>query len=169
MMDGVNSGEVKGCVHMSSHLNATGKAIMVDVTDKAETARTASAEGVLRASSAVLASIRENSLKKGDALAVARVAGIMAVKNTSRVIPLCHDIPVGACDIEFELGEDEVRAVCRVACLAKTGAEMEALNGVATALLTLYDMTKSIDKGMEITGVRLLGKTGGKSGDFFRE
>lgn len=153
---------------MSSHLDAAGKAVMVNVTEKAESARTASAEGVLVASPAVLAAIRENGLKKGDALAVARVAGIMAVKNTSRVIPLCHDIPVGACDIGFELGEKEVRATCTVSCLARTGAEMEALNGVTAALLTVYDMAKSIDKGMEITGVRLLSKTGGKSGDYSR-
>lgn len=153
---------------MSSHLDAHGKAIMVDITEKNETARTATAEGVLIASETVLNAIRENSLNKGDALAVARVAGIMAVKNTARVIPLCHDIPISACDIEFDLGRDRLRAVCRVACRAKTGAEMEALNGVAAALLTIYDMAKSLDKGMEIAAVRLMSKTGGKSGDFVR-
>lgn len=154
---------------MSSHLDAAGKAVMVDVTAKTETSRTASAEGTLLASEAAVAAIRDNALKKGDALSVARVAGIMAAKNTSRVIPLCHDIPLGSCTIDFELGRGSIRAVCRVACLARTGAEMEALNGVSASLLTLYDMAKSIDRGMEITGIRLLTKTGGKSGDFSRE
>lgn len=153
---------------MSSHLDASGRAVMIDVTDKAETARTASAEGVLSASEAVVRAIRENTLHKGDALAVARVAGIMAAKNTSRAVPLCHDIPLGSCDIEFELGRETIRVVCRVVCRARTGAEMEALHGVAVALLALYDMAKSVDKGMEITRVRLLTKTGGKSGDFSR-
>lgn len=141
---------------------------MVNISAKEPSSRAASAEGFLVASPAVLAAIRDNSLKKGDALAVARVAGIMAVKNTARTIPLCHDIPVDACDIGFEFVGDHIRAVCRVACRARTGAEMEALHGVAVALLTLYDMAKSIDKGMEIAGVRLLAKSGGKSGDFFR-
>lgn len=153
---------------MSSHLDDAGKAVMVDITGKTETSRTACAEGVLAASEQVVGAIRENSLKKGDALAVARVAGIMAVKNTSRVIPLCHDIPISACDIEFHLGAAEIRVVCSVACHARTGAEMEALNGATAALLTLYDMAKSIDKGMEIVCVRLLRKTGGKSGDFIK-
>lgn len=153
---------------MSSHLDASGKAVMVDITEKTETARTAMAEGFLVASEAALAAIRENSLKKGDALSVARVAGIMAAKNTSRVIPLCHDIPLTSCEVTFEFGGDRVRAVCRVACAARTGAEMEALNAVAVALLTLYDMAKSVDKAMEITDIRLLAKTGGTSGDFVR-
>lgn len=153
---------------MSSHLDPSGNAVMVDVTAKQETARTASAEGFLRATKDVVCAIRENSLKKGDALAVARVAGIMAAKNTAGTIPLCHDIPLGACTVEFELGAEEIRAVCSVRCLAKTGAEMEALNGVAVTLLTLYDMAKSMGKGMEIANIRLLKKTGGKSGDFLR-
>ena len=153
---------------MSSHLDSEGKAIMVDVTAKGETVRTASAEGRLCATEAVVSAIRDNTLKKGDALAVARVAGIMAAKNTSRVIPLCHDIPLGSCTIDFELSDKEIRVLSRVACQARTGAEMEVLSAVSTALLTLYDMAKSIDKGMEITGVRLVSKTGGKSGDFVR-
>lgn len=153
---------------MSSHLDPSGKAIMIDVTAKQETARTALAEGFLRATESVVTAIRENSLKKGDALAVARVAGIMAAKNTSRTIPLCHDIPLGSCTIDFELFQDTIRVVCAVRCEAKTGAEMEALHGITISLLTLYDMAKSIDKGMEITDVRLLAKSGGKSGDFQR-
>lgn len=139
---------------------------MVDVSAKAETSREAVAEGRIRVSDEVLRAIRDNAVKKGDVLAVARIAGIMAVKNTSRAIPLCHDIPVSGCGVDFELLDGAVRATCRVACQARTGAEMEALNGVTAALLTVYDMCKSIDKAMEIAGVRLLSKTGGKSGDW---
>lgn len=153
---------------MSSHLDAAGRAVMVDVGAKTETARTAMAEGALVATPEVVAAIRSNTLKKGDALSVARVAGIMAAKNTPRTIPLCHDIPLAACRIDFDLGYDSIRVVCDVSCVAKTGAEMEALSGVAAALLTLYDMAKSMEKGMEITGIRLLRKTGGKSGDYVR-
>lgn len=154
---------------MSSHLDDQGRARMVDVTPKEETVRTAGAEGTLLASAAAVEAIRANALSKGDAVAVARVAGIMAAKNTSRTIPLCHDIPLGSCGVEFEFGESSIRVVCSVSCRARTGAEMEALHGVSVALLTLYDMAKSIDRGMEISGVRLLSKTGGKSGDFSRE
>lgn len=150
---------------MSSHIDASGSVHMVDVSAKEVTARTAVAEGFLRVSAAVLAAIRANSLKKGDALAVARVAGILAVKNTPGAIPLCHAIPIEGCAIDLELEDVRIRATCRVTCAAKTGAEMEALSGVAAALLTLYDMAKSIDKDMELTGIRLLSKSGGKSGD----
>lgn len=139
---------------------------MVDVTGKSETARTASAEGFLRASETVAAAIRDNTLRKGDALATARIAGIMAAKNTSRTIPLCHDVPLESCTVDFEVAGDSVRVVCKVACTAKTGVEMEALHGAAVSLLTLYDMAKSIDKGIVVSGIRLLTKTGGKSGDF---
>ncbi len=142
---------------------------MVDVSEKSETARTAVAEGRIRVSPAVMDAIRSHSLKKGDALATARVAGIMAVKNASRTIPLCHDIPVSGCDIGLELEEGGIRATCRVVCRARTGAEMEALSGVSAALLTLYDMAKSIDRNMEIGGVRLLSKSGGASGDVICE
>lgn len=154
---------------MSSHLDEAGKAFMVDVSAKAETGRTAVAEGYIYVSRAVLDAIRENNVKKGDALGVARVAGIMAVKNTPRVIPLCHDIPVSGCDIAFTLEEGRIRAQCSVVCHARTGAEMEALSGAATALLTIYDMCKSIDKAMEISSLRLIRKTGGKSGDYVRD
>lgn len=139
---------------------------MVDVSAKPETGREAVAEGYILASAPVLEAVRGNSLKKGDALAVARVAGVMAVKNTPRAIPLCHDIPIAGCEIDFEIMADRIRARCRVVCQARTGAEMEALSGVATALLTLYDMGKSLDLGMEIGGVRLLAKSGGKSGAY---
>lgn len=153
---------------MSSHLDAAGKAFMVDVSAKSETDRSAVAEGYIHVSDAVLTAIRENNVKKGDALGVARVAGILAVKNTPRTIPLCHDIPIAGCDIQFTLEDGRIRAVCSVVCHARTGAEMEALSGVTTALLTIYDMCKSIDKAMAIDNVRLMKKTGGKSGDYTR-
>ncbi len=154
---------------VSSHIDASGAVVMVDVSAKAATSRTAVAEGFLRVSPAVLDAIRDNTLKKGDALATARVAGILAVKNTPRTIPLCHDIPISGCGVDLALEEGRIRAVCRVVCHARTGAEMEALSGVSAALLTLYDMAKSLDKDMEIGGVRLLSKSGGASGDIVRE
>ncbi len=151
---------------MSTHLDAAGNAIMVDIAAKPPTRRVAVAEGYLTASKEAVSAIRDNALKKGDALAVSRVAGIMAAKNTSRVIPLCHDIPLTSCTIDFELGEQEIRAACAVACSAGTGAEMEALSGVTTALLTLYDMAKAVDRTMTLERIRLLHKSGGKSGDY---
>ena len=154
---------------MSSHIDESGSAVMIDVSGKAVTARTAVAEGFIRMSGAVLEAIRGNTLKKGDALAVARIAGILAVKNTPRAIPLCHSIPIDGCDIALETEDGRIRATCRVACTAKTGAEMEALSGVSAALLTIYDMCKSIDKDMELYGVRLLAKSGGASGCHVRE
>lgn len=153
---------------MSSHLDGAGQARMVDVSAKPKSARTAVAEGIMRVSGEVVSAIRENRLRKGDALAVARIAGVMAAKNTPGIIPLCHHIAIDGCEVELELGENWIRAECRVACLARTGAEMEALCGVSAALLAVYDMAKSLDKGMEIGPVRLLRKTGGKSGDYQR-
>lgn len=154
---------------MSSHLDAEGKAFMVDVTGKADSDRVAVAEGVIRVAPAVVAAIRENSVKKGDALAAARIAGIMAAKNTSRVIPLCHDVPVGSCAIDFVVDEAAIRATATVKCRAGTGVEMEALHAVSVALLTIYDMCKAIGKSMEIGAIRLLRKSGGKSGDYDRD
>ncbi len=153
---------------MSTHIDAEGKAIMVDVAEKPFTTRTAKVEGTITVSRDVIAAIRENSVKKGDVLAVARIAAILAVKNTARVIPLCHEIPISGCTVEFDVQDTTVRVVCIVKCHYQTGVEMEALNGATTALLTIYDMCKSIDKGMEITGIKLLRKTGGKSGDYER-
>ncbi len=151
---------------MSTHLDAAGNAIMVDIAQKSPTRRLAVAEGYLSAAQEAVRAIRDNSLMKGDALAVSRVAGIMAAKNTSRTIPLCHDIPLSSCTVDFEVGETEIRVVCSVACTAGTGAEMEALSGVTTALLTLYDMAKAIDRGMTLGRIRLLHKSGGKSGEY---
>lgn len=142
---------------------------MVDVSHKAVTAREAVAEGRLAVSREVIAAIRGHAVKKGDVLAVARIAGIMAVKNTSRTIPLCHDIPIDGCAIDFVLEATAVLARCSVVCAARTGAEMEALCGTATALLTVYDMCKAIDKGMVLEDVRLVSKSGGKSGDWRAE
>lgn len=139
---------------------------MVDVSTKEPSNREAVAEGMLFAPAEVIAAIHDNSLKKGDALAVARVAAIMAIKNTSRVIPLCHDIAINGCEVAFSLEEKGIRTTCRVTCRDRTGAEMEALHGVSVALLTLYDMGKSIAKDMEIGAIRLLAKSGGKSGDY---
>ncbi|MCC8165407.1 MAG: cyclic pyranopterin monophosphate synthase MoaC [Planctomycetes bacterium] len=151
---------------MSTHLDSAGRARMVDIGNKAPTARAAVAAGRLDATAAIVQAIRDNSLAKGDALAVARVAAIMAVKNTSRVIPLCHDIAVSSCQVDFDLGDTAVDVRCRVQSTGSTGVEMEALHGVAVALLTLYDMAKSMDKGMVIRDIRLLSKSGGKSGDY---
>lgn len=150
---------------MLSHVDESGNARMVDISRKPATARTAVAEGFIHMSVEALEAVRGNTLKKGDALATARIAGIMAAKNTPRAIPLCHDIHLTGCEIEFIPGDGRIRAECRVRCQASTGAEMEALSGVAGALLTVYDMCKAVDRHMRIDGVRLLSKTGGQSGD----
>ncbi len=154
-----------------THLGESGEARMVDVGAKDVTAREAVAEGVIRMQPATLAQILEGGHKKGDVLAVARVAGIMGAKKTAELIPLCHPIPVTA--IEVELIPDEkqsaVRCHARVRTQAQTGVEMEALMAVEIALLTIYDMCKSADRGMEITAIRLVSKSGGKSGAWIRE
>ena len=143
---------------------------MVDVGAKPVTEREAVAEGVIRMQPETLARILEGGHKKGDVLAVARVAGIMAAKKTAELIPLCHPIPVTAIEIEFLPREQESAVHCRatVRTVAATGVEMEALVAVEIALLTIYDMCKAVDRGMEITGIRLLSKTGGGSGDWTR-
>jgi cyclic pyranopterin monophosphate synthase len=151
-----------------THLDETGAAHMVDVSGKAVTAREAVATGSISLSSEALAAIRDGSLKKGDALAVARVAGIMAAKRTSELIPLCHPLPVTRVAVKFAFETDTITATATVATQGKTGVEMEALTAVSVALLTLYDMAKALDKAMTIEGIRLLSKTGGKSGDWIR-
>ncbi len=149
-----------------THFDGQGNAVMVDVTDKAVTERVAVAKGSIKVNNKIFAHIKKGDVKKGDVLAVARVAGIMAVKRTSDLIPMCHPIMLTQSTIEFEL--DEAGSLITVVCTArlegKTGVEMEALTGAAVALLTIYDMCKAIDKGMEITSVYLAKKTGGKSG-----
>ena len=149
-----------------NHFDEAGNAVMVDVTGKEPTFRTAVAEGTIRVSRPVLEAIVEGTAAKGDVLGVARVAGIMAVKRTWELIPLCHPLTLSHAAVDFEILEEQcaVREECTVRLTGRTGVEMEALTGVSVALLTVYDMCKAMDKGMEITGVRLLYKEGGKSG-----
>lgn len=151
-----------------THFDADGKAVMVDVSGKAPTTRRAVAEGAIAVSAPVMQAIVAGTAEKGDVLGVARVAGIMAVKRTADLIPLCHPLPIGQCGIDFKIDEAALHIVarCTVTVNGRTGVEMEALVGVTTALLTIYDMTKALDKGMEIIGVRLVEKSGGKSGDY---
>lgn len=154
-----------------THFDAKGQAIMVDVTHKEETSRTAVAKGRIRVSPETLQAITEGTAKKGDVLGVARVAGIMAVKRTSELIPMCHPLMLGKCSVDFRLDREqcEVEAICIASLKGQTGVEMEALTGVSVALLTIYDMCKAIDKRMEITGIHLAKKTGGKSGLFIND
>ena len=153
-----------------THLNAKGEAHMVDVGAKQVTAREAVAEGTIRMQAATLALIVEGGHKKGDVLAVARIAGIQAAKKTAELIPLCHTIPITAVEIDFTPDANANAVQCRatVRTQAQTGVEMEALTAAQIALLTIYDMCKAVDRGMTITDVRLLAKTGGKSGDWHR-
>ena len=150
-----------------THFDAAGNALMVDVSDKADTARVAVAQGKI---CEIYEKIAAGSVAKGDVLGVARVAGIMAAKRTSELIPLCHLLQLTKCTVDFELlaenGSYAVQAQCLVKTTGKTGVEMEALTGVQIALLTIYDMCKAVDKAMVITDVHLLSKAGGKSGDF---
>jgi cyclic pyranopterin phosphate synthase len=153
--------------NMLTHYNAAGEAAMVDVSAKAATHRTATAHAFVRMSSHVLAALPAN--KKGDPLQVARIAGIMAAKKTSDLIPLCHQLPLTHVSIEFVMEESGVRITATAATTAQTGVEMEALIAASIAALTIYDMTKALDKAIEIREIYLLEKTGGKSGDFRRQ
>ena len=150
-----------------THLDDQGHARMVDVGSKAETRRSATAEGRIRMNAPALAAIRDGAVPKGDVLAAARIAGIMAAKRTGELIPLCHPLALDSVTVDFAF-EDHALAV-RATCVltAKTGVEMEAMTAVSVALLTIYDMAKAVDKGMVIDTVRLVAKTGGKSGDWF--
>ncbi|WP_020178235.1 cyclic pyranopterin monophosphate synthase MoaC [Methylopila sp. M107] len=151
-----------------THLSATGEANMVDVGDKPSTTREATAEGFVVMAPETLALVVAGDAKKGDVLGVARVAGIMAAKRTHELIPLCH--PLALSKVSVELTPDETLPGVRVAATARvtgpTGVEMEALTAVSVACLTVYDMTKAVDRGMRIEGIRLLAKSGGRSGDF---
>ena len=149
-----------------THLDEQGAARMVDVGGKAETARTASASGRIRMTAQALEAVREGSGPKGDVLAAARIAGIMAAKKTAELIPLCHPLALDAVTVDFAFEQDAVRATARASLTGRTGVEMEALTAVGLALLTIYDMAKALDKGMVIEDVRLLEKIGGKSGDW---
>lgn len=149
-----------------THFNQDGEAIMVDVSQKDITMRIAIAEGSIKVNQEVFRSIKEQTNKKGDVLAVARIAGIMAAKKTSDMIPLCHQLFITKVTIDFELDEDNymIKAIATTKVNGKTGVEMEALHAVSVTLLTIYDMCKAIDKSMEISDIRLLHKEGGKSG-----
>ncbi len=149
-----------------THLNEQGRAVMVDVTEKAPTHRTATAEAAVRCAPETIAAIRGGVVGKGDVLAVAQVAGIQAAKHCWELIPLCHPLPLTGVDLSFELEETAVRITATVRCTGPTGVEMEALTAVSCAALTVYDMCKVLQKDMVITGVRLLEKTGGKSGTY---
>ncbi len=151
-----------------THFDSAGNAIMVDVSAKPETAREAVAVGKISVNEAVFAAIEGGTAKKGDVLGLARVAGIMAAKRTSDLIPLCHPLPISKIEIGFTLNDSErsVTVECRVGTTYKTGVEMEALTGASVALLTIYDMCKALDRAMVIDGVRLMAKSGGSSGDY---
>ena len=149
-----------------THLGADGAAHMVDVSAKADTAREAVAEGRITMSAEALEAVRAGNIKKGDVLGAARIAGIMAAKKTSELIPLCHPLMLSKIAIAFEFEDHGIRAEARVRLNGPTGVEMEALTAVSVALLTLYDMAKALDKSMVISDIRLLSKTGGKSGDW---
>ena len=149
-----------------SHVDAAGKARMVDVTAKSETHRVATAGGTIKMKAATLDAIRGNLVEKGDVLGVARVAGIMAAKRTDELIPLCHPLPLHDVDVVLTLDSalPGIRARATTRTVARTGVEMEALTAVSVALLTIYDMAKAIDRDMVISDIILLAKTGGKSG-----
>jgi cyclic pyranopterin phosphate synthase len=151
-----------------SHLDDKGQARMVDVSDKETTQRTARAEGFVGVAPATLALVEEGGAKKGDVLAAARIAGIMAAKRTHELIPLCHPLAITKASVDFALEHDPagIRVTAEVKVAGQTGVEMEALTAVAVACLTIYDMLKAADKAMTIGGVRLIEKTGGRSGAY---
>ncbi len=149
-----------------SHYDEAGNARMVDVGAKQETRRTAKAHAFVKMSAEVLAALPNNP--KGDPLAVAKVAGILAAKRTSDLIPMCHSLPLSFADVETTIEADGIRVIATATTSAQTGVEMEALTAASVAALTLYDMTKALDKRIEIQDIWLLEKTGGKSGDFKR-
>lgn len=149
-----------------THLDEHGAARMVDVGGKAETVRKAVATGRIRMSPEALGAIREGDAPKGDVIAAARIAGIMAAKKTGELIPLCHPLALDAVTVDFVFEDGAVRATATASLTGKTGVEMEAMTATAVALLTVYDMAKALDKGMVIEEVRLLSKSGGKSGEW---
>ncbi len=155
-----------------NHFDRNGNAVMVDVSEKPVTHRTAIATGSILVGKEIMERLTEGSVAKGDVLGVARVAGIMAVKHTSDLVPMCHPLSVTKCTVDFQLEKEQgrIHTFCTVKTDGKTGVEMEALTGVQVTLLTIYDMCKAIDKHMVMTDIHLVEKTGGKSGDFsFKE
>ena len=151
-----------------THFKKDGSAVMVDVHEKPDTYRAASATGTIQVSPEVFAAVRDHTAKKGDVLGVARLAGIMGAKKNAELIPLCHIVPLTNCEVTFTTDENtnSITAVCTTSCVGKTGVEMEALTGVSTALLTIYDMCKAMDRGMVIRDIHILEKDGGKSGHY---
>ncbi|QRZ62537.1 cyclic pyranopterin monophosphate synthase MoaC [Rothia sp. ZJ932] len=152
--------------HHLTHVRADGSAHMVDVTEKSETTRTAVAEGFVRTRSDVIEQIFDADLPKGDALPVARVAAILGAKKTPDIIPLCHPLPLGKITVDFDRLAEAVRIEVSVKTRGVTGVEMEALTAVSSAALTVFDMIKAVDKHAVIDGIRVLSKSGGKSGDW---
>ncbi len=152
-----------------THLDDQGHARMVDVGGKAETARVAVASGRIRMSEAALSAIRDGNAPKGDVLAAARIAGIMAAKKTAELIPLCHPLALDAVTLDFAFEDDAVRATATASLTGRTGVEMEAMTAASIALLTIYDMAKALDKGMIVEDLRLVEKRGGKSGTWRAE
>ncbi len=156
---------------MLTHFDEDGKAIMVDVTEKKETKRVAVTSGKITMNLETYNRVKEGTIEKGDVLGVARVAGIMAAKKTSDLIPMCHPLFLTGVEVEFNFldGELAIEARVTVKTFGKTGVEMEALTAVSTTLLTIYDMCKAMDKSMIISDIKLCKKTGGKSGEFINE
>ena len=153
-----------------THFDAEGRAVMVDVGGKAVTERSATARALVVMAPATLAMIRAGTAKKGDVLGVARLAGIMAAKRTADLIPLCHPLPITSVTLDLEpVGDDTVEIAATVKTTGQTGVEMEALMAAAVAALTVYDMCKAVDRGMRIEALRVVAKSGGKSGDFRQE
>jgi cyclic pyranopterin monophosphate synthase len=151
-----------------SHVDPAGRARMVDVGEKPVTKRTAIAEGLVRMSTEAFGLVRDNAIAKGDVLRIAEVAGVMGGKQTGNLIPLCHPLPLDAIQVECEMVEslNAVKVTATATNTGRTGVEMEAMTAVAIACLTVYDMVKAADKGMVVEGIRLLSKTGGRSGDW---
>lgn len=162
-MDAVNPEQTASAL---THLRQDGSAQMVDVSAKAETTREATATATVRTTEEVLGLLGSGGLPKGDALAVARVAGIMAAKKTPELIPLCHPLPLSKVTVDFELGADSVAILATVKTRGVTGVEMEALTAVSVAALSVYDMIKAVDKHAVLTDIKVLAKSGGKSGDW---
>ncbi len=152
-----------------THFNENGRSRMVDVSEKADTERVAIAKGSILMKPETIELIKEGKMKKGDVLSVAQVGGIMGAKKTSDIIPMCHNIFLTGCNIEFEIKENEIIIEATSKTYGKTGVEMEALSAVSICALTIYDMCKAVDKEMKITNIRLVKKTGGKSGDVVYE
>ena len=152
-----------------THFDSAGRAVMVDVSNKPETARTATARAKVVMAAATLATVAAGSAAKGDVLGTARLAGIMAAKRTAELIPLCHPLPITSVELELEPVDDAIEITATVRTTGRTGVEMEALTAASIAALTVYDMCKAMDRSMRIDGLRVVHKAGGKSGEFSQE